>query len=327
MRPDGRASVGSVAARPDETVRWRVGRDVLLAPGDDGAGRALGAVIAVLAFMAVLAAGAAALVTTVSDAWRTRVSREATILIRPTPGRDQEADVARALALARAEPGIADARSFSRAESERLLEPWLGQGLDLTELPVPRMIVVRLHPDRPFDLTGFGARLQRATPGASTDDGAAWLARLSEVARSAVAGAIGLVALVLGAAGLAVAFATRGVMAGNRDVVDVLHVMGASDGFIALEFVRRFARLGLVSGLVGGLGAALVLALCRWRFGSVSSERSVDDLEAGIGLLDGGILDFGWPGTLAALSLAAAVSGISALASWTAVKRFLRQTY
>ena len=74
--------------------------------------------------------------------------------------------------------------------------------------------------------------------------------------------AVAIVILVLVATGLAVAFATRGAMAGNREVVDVLHFVGADDDFIAREFQRRFFRLGLKGGLAGGGLALLLITLC-----------------------------------------------------------------
>ena len=57
--------------------------------------------------------------------------------------------------------------------------------------------------------------------------------------------------LVLVAAGLAVTFATRGAMAGNHEVVEVLHFVGADDDYIAREFQRRFFKLGLRGSAVG----------------------------------------------------------------------------
>ena len=68
-----------------------------------------------------------------------------------------------------------------------------------------------------------------------------------------------LVLLVLAAAGLAVTFATRGAVAGNRDVVEVLHFVGADDAFIAREFQRRFFALALRGAAAGALAAAVLV--------------------------------------------------------------------
>src|SRR5437773_7637602 len=87
------------------------------------AGRALVAVIAIMTFLASLTTGAVMLVRAAAVDWQSEVSREITVQIRPASGRDIEADVAKAAAIVRASPGIAEVRPYSKDESARLLEP------------------------------------------------------------------------------------------------------------------------------------------------------------------------------------------------------------
>ena len=84
-----------------------------------------------------------------------------------------------------------------------------------------------------------------------------WLDRLSAMVRSLVIVVTVILGLVLVAVGLAVAFATRGAMAGNKDILDVLHFVGAADGFIAREFQGHFLRLGFRGA---GIGAGFAIA-------------------------------------------------------------------
>ena len=135
-----RARTKRQAGLPDPATPANLRRNAPLVPTDTTAGRSLAAVIAILTFLAGLCAGAAEMVAANAVQWQGDVAQEITIQIRPGPGRDVDADVARAAAIAKAEPGIAETRVFSKAEAERLLEPWLGSGLDLTDLPVPRLI-------------------------------------------------------------------------------------------------------------------------------------------------------------------------------------------
>src|SRR5437868_12833126 len=102
-----------------------------IVPADSIAGRALVAVVAIMTLLAALTLGAVVLVRAAAGEWQSAVAREATIQIRPTPGRDIDLDVARAAELARGVSGIADVRPYTREESARLLEPWLGTGLSL----------------------------------------------------------------------------------------------------------------------------------------------------------------------------------------------------
>jgi cell division transport system permease protein len=184
-----------------------------------------------------------------------------TIQVRPTPGRDIDAEVGKAQALARAAPGVAEARAYSRQESDRLLEPWLGSGLVLDDLPVPRMIAVRIARGAVVDTAALRQSLAQGVAGASLDDHRSGISRMRGMAKAAIAGGMGVFALVLAATVLSVAFATRGAMASNRPIVEVLHFVGAKEAYIASQFQRHFLGLGLKGGALGGAAAILALIL------------------------------------------------------------------
>jgi cell division transport system permease protein len=78
------------------------------------------------------------------------------------------------------------------------------------------------------------------------------------MSRTAMIGGLVILALVFAATALSVTFATRGAIATNRPVVEVLHFIGAPDSFIAGHFQRHFLWLGFKGGVIGG-GAALIL--------------------------------------------------------------------
>jgi cell division transport system permease protein len=251
----------------EEAPRNSLKRDMPLVPATSIAGRALVTVIAIMTFLASLTAGAAMLITEASQDWQKSVSREMTIQVRPIVGRDLEAETAKAIEIAQAFPGVANVRAYSKAESEALLQPWLGAGLDLSELPVPRMIVVQLASRSALDAAGLRQALTDKVTGATLDDHRLWLSRLAIMARTVVIMAVMIFCLVLVAMMLAVGFATRGAMAGNREIIEVLHFVGAADQFISRQFQNHFFRLGLRGGAIGG-GTAIFVFLV---LGSLSS--------------------------------------------------------
>ncbi len=234
--------------------------DAQLIPRDSIAGRALVVVIAIMTFLACMTAGAALLVADASRGWRSDVLRDATIQVKPRQGDDIESLVAKAASIAAKAKGVQSAQAYSKAESERLLEPWLGDGLDLSQLPIPRLIVVRFGEHRPEDFASLRSALASAVPQASLDDHRAWAARIGTMANAVVVLAAALFALMIVAMGTAIGFATRGAMAGNREIVEVLHLVGASDRFIAREFQGHFLRLGLRGSMIGGLAAIAFFA-------------------------------------------------------------------
>jgi cell division transport system permease protein len=281
------------------------------------AGRALVAVVAIMTFLASLTTGAVMLVRSSAVEWQSDVAREVTIQVRPVDGQNLDTEVARAVDIARAYPGVGEVRAYTREESSRLLEPWLGSGLSLEDLPVPRMIVVKL-PSGGVDLEPLKKALGDRIAGASLDDHRAWIDRMRTMARTTIAGGVGVLILMLVATVLSVIFATRGAMATNRPIVEVLHFIGAKSGFIAGQFQRHFLMLGLEGGLIGG-GFAMLL------FGAASIAARMGSGTAGgdqMATLFGSFA-LGWEGYLAIVAQILLVAVVTALASRRTVNRTL----
>ena len=282
------------------------------------AGRALVAVVAIMTFLASLTTGAVVLVRAAANQWQADVAREVTIQLRPVPGRDIEADVAKAAAIAAAAAGVAEVRPYSREEALRLLEPWLGTGLQLDDLPVPRIIVVRIAPGAAPDLARLRNALAEQIAGASLDDHRRFVDRMHAVSGAALAAGIGVLTLVLAATMLSVTFATRAAMATNRHVIEVLHLIGAKDAFIGGHFQRHFLRLGLKGGTIGGGGALALFALAELANGRLADAADGAPLAALFGNFSIGVL-----GYAVVLALVGLIAGVTAVAARRTVNRTL----
>ena len=161
------------------------------------AGRALVAVVAIMTFLASITTGTVLLVSASAAEWQSDVASEITIQVRPQAGRDVERDTAAVADAIRGQPGIIEVRPFTREESAKLLEPWLGSGLSLDELPVPRVIVARVAPGATLDLAGLRARAAQVAPAASVDDHRAWIERMRSMSGATVFAGIGILVLVI----------------------------------------------------------------------------------------------------------------------------------
>ena len=232
-----------------------------IVPHQSIGGRALMAVVAIMTFLASLTTGAVMLVRANAADWQTEVLREVTIQIRPGAGRDLEASVKTAAEIARSFAGISEVRPYSKEESAQLLEPWIGSGLTVGDLPVPRVIVVKLASGEQPDIAAMRKALIDKVPGASLDDHRGWIDRMRAMSDFVVVGGIIVLGLVIAATILSVSFATSGAMAANRPVIEVLHFIGARNRFIAGQFQRHFLWLGLKGGVIGGAAAVLLFAL------------------------------------------------------------------
>jgi cell division transport system permease protein len=289
-----------------------------LVPRESVAGAALAIVIAIMTFLAALTAGFALLLGGASREWRGAVGLEMTIQVAPKPGRDLDADAAQAAKIAAGFPGVAEARAFTQGQSEELLSPWLGAGLDLSQLPVPRMIVLRRDSSKKLDEIGLRSALDTALPNAALDNHGAWMQRLDTMAQVVVGASVGIFALVLTAMGLAVGFATRGAMAGNKDIIEALHFVGAADGFIARQFQGHFLRLGLRGGAAGGGAAALMFLGLNLLSRQWTTSASGEQAEALFGSFS-----LGWGGMAAIAFISVGVALLTGFMSRAIVFRAL----
>ncbi|MGX1308316.1 cell division transport system permease protein [Amorphus suaedae] len=289
-----------------------------IVPARSVAGRALLFVIAIMTFLSCLTVGAVTLVNAAAGDWQSDISREITIQIRPVDGQDMLAKLDDAVRIAEAQPGVASASALSVADTNALLEPWLGSDLDLGELPVPRLVVVTLGDPALLDIAAFRAALSASVPTATVDDHSTWSGQLASVARTVVIGGFSIVALMLIALALSIVFATRAAIASNVQVIEVLHFVGAENAFVAREFQKHFLLKGLIGGLLGGGSAVAVFVAIEIAAGSARGTAAVAQAQALLGPLT-----IGLPGYIAALAIVFAVAILTALTSRIAVHRHL----
>jgi cell division transport system permease protein len=249
---------GRSAAEAALAAAWRRRRPAPIVPKHNVAGNALVLVIAIMTFLSCLTLGAVTLVRDTSAVWQNQIAREATIQIRPLEGLDMEAALAEAAGIAASFPGVLAAKPVDRAATARLLEPWLGSGLDIDELPVPRLVIVTIDQANPPDFAALRAALSARVQGLSLDDHRTWVDRLVVMARTTVTLGMAVLVLMLAATTLTVIFATRGAMAGSGHIIEVLHFVGAEARFIATEFRRHFLLTGMKGAAAGGLAAIVV---------------------------------------------------------------------
>jgi cell division transport system permease protein len=221
-------------------------------------GRSLTLVIAIMCFLACLTAGAVWMIKQSADAWLKDISSEVTVQVEPKEKGDIEKSVKDVAAYLERQPGIRSAKPLSLDESASLLEPWLGSTEALKALPVPRLIAIEIDRIEPPDLATVNAALQKDFKGVTLDDHRRWQQQIRAVTGSFALGGIAIFLLVAAATTAVIVSATKSAMASNRDIVEVLHFVGATDKFIAREFERHFLRLGIKSGIVGALLAMLV---------------------------------------------------------------------
>jgi cell division transport system permease protein len=291
-----------------------------IVPEKSVAGRTLLLMITIMSFLSAVTLGGVVLVQKSAIAWSADVGREVTIQIRPVETQPIDASVRTALSLAQSTPGVTGARALTLEESQKLLEPWLGSGLDLAAIEVPRLIVVQLADPVDADIEGLARNLE-SVDGASLDTHAAWRQQLNTMSGTIVFSGLMVLVLIGAATVLAIVFATRGTMATNREIVDVLHFIGASNRFIASAFQGRFLSIGLQGGLLGAVAALLFFTL----IGTAAGNMLSSEAGAQVGILFGRFA-LGADGFVGIAAVVPVIAALTAITSRVTVRRYLSQT-
>ena len=238
-----------------------------LLPRDSAGEPWLAAVIAILCFLACLAAVGAASADRAAHGWASQLRAEATVLVRPRVGETGAGAAARAAETLAGVDGVAEAEAMDRAAAEALLRPWIGDAV-LPDLPLPHLVTVRLDPLAPASAVTLSRALAEAGLDASVDDHSLWRGEVERAATiiTLLAGAAFLLTAL--AAGAAIAYATRAALAAQRSVIETLSLNGASDGTIAGLYQARFGLLAAGAGSAGAIIAALLVAGLRGLGGS-----------------------------------------------------------
>jgi cell division transport system permease protein len=286
-----------------------------LPTANDATTRFVPMLIALMVFLGVLALAGLMVLHGLSARWERDIKGTLTVQVPvvmsgPEAESRGHAKIEAILNVLSETPGVLHAEPLPRDRIVALLEPWLGSGDLIGELPLPRLIDVTTDPLVNIDVKALATRIATVQPGSTVEDHRVWLGRLLRLSRSVEALAVLVLAMVGLVTSATVVFATRTGLAIHHQVIEVLHLIGAQDDYIARQFAHRTFLLGLKGGVIG-----LVLGLLSL-FGLAFMARS----------LEGGILPEFWltPGHWAALALLPlAAAWIATLTARLAVHRAL----
>ena len=258
-------------------------------------------VIAIMVALTVIAAAAGLSLHKTAVATGAELSRGITVQIVEAGTEERARQATASIGRLRAAPGLVSVRQVPQAEVDALIEPWLGAGTaDGEAIPVPALIDARMTGAvTPARLAALRASLRDVAPAARVDTQASWLRPVFGAIQSLQWLAIALVALLGFAMAAAVLLAARTALGNNRDTIEIVHLLGGTDGQIARIFQRAIGVDAVAGGVLGlALGLVAVLFLGR-RFAAL-----------GAGLVDSGSLD--WP-EWAGLALIPLVTAVLAM--------------
>ncbi len=232
-----------------------------IVPAGSVTGKSLTVVITIMCFLGCLMAGAVYLVNQSAARWFSDISSEVTVQVKPISGTNTNKRVNQVALYLKQQQGIQSINILSAEDSSVLLEPWLGRVDALSALPVPRLVAVAIDQSNPPDIDRLRQAIQGSFRGVVLDDHRHWRSQIRTVTRSLALGGITMLILMAAATTAIIVSATRSALSANKEIVEVLHFVGATDSFIAREFEKHFLALGIRAGLIGAFFATVVFML------------------------------------------------------------------
>lgn len=234
----------------------------------DATSRFLPWLVALMTFLAAVAVAGVFVLHGLISRWDHDVAGTLTVQVAPVAGDNGEQmtdeRVRQAVDLVRRTPGVTGARALDKRQTLALIEPWLGSADVIQDLPLPRLIDVTVDPQFRLDLGDLADRLGQTVPGTSLDDHRVWLSRLIALSRTVEWLALGILLLIGSVTSGTVVYATRTGMAVHHSLIEVLHLIGAHDDYIARQFADRAFTLGFAGGMLGLAMAVPALTAIGW---------------------------------------------------------------
>jgi cell division transport system permease protein len=307
-------------ARPQPAIKFARANAPIVPPGSV-TGSSLTLVIAIMSFLAALTAGGVYVIFNAANVWTNKISAEITVQIQQRAGDSGDEKSAEITRFISDQNGVKRVTPFTREQSLKLVEPWIGKSEVLKSFAIPRLIAVEIDRDNPPDISTLKKVLEAKYPGALLDDHGHWRHEIRRLTRLLELAGIGMLFLMATATGAVIIAAATSSLASNREIVSVLNFVGAEEKFIARQFEAHFLKVGIKAGIVGvGLAAIVFLCLPYLTEGVSSSVTSQAEIRR---LVGAGTLDpYGY---IVLLFVVIAVAAICKMTSRYGVRRILNQ--
>ncbi len=223
-------------------------------------------IMAIAVFLFSVALAGYLLINSVADSWQSNINGSLTVQIMPANEElsEQEAElrVNKVITFFENRQGVKKVTLMSDTQLKQLMSPWLGAQVDVASLPLPRLLEVYLTSEQGFDYAAAANDLHEVAPYASIDDHRVWLNRLLKLASSVKVLAMSVLLMILTVCVLSIFYATCTSLGIHKDIIEILHIMGAKDDYVARQYANRGLFIGLRAGVFGialALGAFSLL--------------------------------------------------------------------
>ena len=217
--------------------------------------------ISMFLFMVTLAAYF--MMSAMISSWNKSIIDGLTIQIMPASETlsqdDEQMRVSKVVLFFQGLDGVEKVKQISDEQIKKLMSPWLGANANIESLPMPKLLDVRLKNGRNFDYEKAAEMLKEVAPYASIDNHGLWLKKLIKSTSSLKILSLFVLVLVFGASIFSLFYAVETSLRVHQNIIEILHIMGATDSYVAKQYAFRGLKIGFISSLIGMLVGMLAL--------------------------------------------------------------------
>ncbi len=225
---------------------------------NENTGLFLQVIISIAVFIFAITLSGVLAVNSMIGNWNRSILGSLTVQVIPSQNPNQEKALSETLAhqekvvdFLRSVNGVLKVTPLTNEQLGELLTPWLGDDISINELPVPRIIDVKIDSDANINFSQLSKDLNNVSPLASLDNHKLWLNKLIAFADGLKMIATTILLLVSLITSGAIFYTTKMSLGLQRGVIEILHIIGAKDTYIAQQYARHMGALGFIGGLGG----------------------------------------------------------------------------
>lgn len=232
---------------------------------DSGSGF-LRLLLGLMALLTVMALAACFALNALEQRWVSGLKGQFTVEV-PAAHKNRADEI---VALLKSHPAVENAAAMSDDDLHSMLAPWLGEKWQSNDIPVPAIISVSLKEGGDPDLAVLQKRLDTVISGTRLDAHESWMDDVLRFTGALTFSAALLTIVIISTVVIAVIGGVRTRMEIHREELQLLHLMGATDTYIARQLMRHSFFLALQGALMGAVIAALMILLTGWIAGQLS---------------------------------------------------------
>lgn len=225
---------------------------------DDSSNLFLQIMISIAVFLFGVTLAGVLSINSMLETWNESILGSLTVQVMPVNDVNQEQAKAQTLAqqekaveLLKSKPEVEKVTPLNNEQLQKLIQPWLGDGVEVNDLPIPQLIDVKLKTGAEVDFMGWAEELAVAAPQASLDNHKLWLNKLIKFADGLKVLALAILVLVVFITSGAIFYCTQTSLGLHKHIIEILHLMGAKDTYVAQQYAKRTGWLGFLGGIYG----------------------------------------------------------------------------